>query len=180
PRFDPGRGFEAALRLEPPPRVNPYQAPVDVRRSANREEREDAEIHDRARAPASLSPERIAELSDLIVFDYLVQNVDRWGGAFTNLRLAGEGGPLAFLDNGAGFWRGEQRLPLLERRVASLQRFRPETVQALRAFEPARFEACLDADPLAPVLDDRRRAGLRSRVDALLETIDALEARLGE
>jgi hypothetical protein len=180
PRFDPGRGFEKALRVEAPPRVNPYQAPIDVRRSANREERDDAEIHDRSRPVAELSPERVGELSDLVVFDYLVQNVDRWGGGFTNLRLAGSGGPLIFLDNGAGFWRGEQRLPLLERRLASLQRFRRETVAALRAFEPARFESCLDADPLAPVLDERRREGLRARARALLETIDALEARLGD
>jgi hypothetical protein len=180
PRFDPGRGFEMALRLDPPPRVNPYQAPIDVRRSANREERADAELHDRTRPLADLTAERVAELSDLIVFDYLVQNVDRWGGGFTNLRLAGRDGRLIFLDNGAGFWPGEQRLPLLERRLASLQRFRRETVLALRAFDADRFEACLDADPLAPVLDEKRRAGLRARVRAAVEAIDALESRLGE
>ncbi|NLY92885.1 MAG: hypothetical protein GXY23_02550 [Myxococcales bacterium] len=180
PRFDPGRGFERALRLEPPPRVNPYQAPIDVRRSANREERPDAEIHDPKRPEAALTEARIAELSDLVIFDYLVQNVDRWGGGFTNLRLLGEDGPLIFLDNGAGFWRGEQRLPLLERRLASLQRFRRETVEALRAFDAEAFERCLDADPLAPVLDEKRREGLRLRVRAVLDAIDALEARFGD
>ena len=132
------------------------------------------------RPEAALTEARIAELSDLVIFDYLVQNVDRWGGGFTNLRLLGEDGPLIFLDNGAGFWRGEQRLPLLERRLASLQRFRRETVEALRAFDAEAFERCLDADPLAPVLDEKRREGLRLRVRAVLDAIDALEARFGD
>lgn len=180
-RFDPGRGFERALRIEEPPRVNPYQAPIDVRRSANLEPNPDAEASDPRRPPAELSPERIRELSDLIVFDYLIQNVDRWGGGFTNLRLHGEGGKLIFLDNGAGFWVGEQRLPLLERRLNFLQRFRRETVEAIRETDPDRFFACIARDPLGDeLLSARLREGFRERVAALRAYIDSLEEKHGD
>ena len=37
--------------------------------------------------------------SDLLIFDYLVQNVDRWGGDFTNVRSRANDGPLVFLDS---------------------------------------------------------------------------------
>lgn len=181
PRFDPGRGFERSLRIEEPPRVNPYQAPIDVRRSANLEPNPDAEALDPSRPVAELGPERLRELSDLIVFDYLVQNVDRWGGRFTNLRLAGAGGRLIFLDNGAGFWPGEQRLPLLERRLHYLQRFRHETVRAIRGTDPERFFECIDGDLLGEqLLSDRQREGFRERVGALREYLAQLEAAHGD
>ena len=92
--------------------------------------------------PVATEPDqesRPAELSDLIVFDYLTQNVDRWGGDFTNLRIRGPGGPLIYLDNGAGFWLGEQRLGLMEARLKALQRFRRATVEAVRRLDVDAF-----------------------------------------
>ena len=52
--------------------------------------------------------DRGAELSDLVLFDYLIHNIDRWGGGFTNVRTRGEGGPLVFLDNAGGFGAGRE------------------------------------------------------------------------
>lgn len=181
PRFDPGRGFERLLRIDDPPRVNPYQAPIDVRRSANLEPNPNAEATDPSRPLASLSPERLRELSDLIVFDYLIQNVDRWGGRFTNLRLDGADGKLIFLDNGAGFWPGEQRLPLLERRLQYLQRFRRETVAAIRETDASKVFECINEDILGEhLLSARLREGLEARVLALREYIKTLEDAYGD
>ena len=41
--------------------------------------------------------------TDVVVFDYLTANTDRWGGDNANVLTRGRGGPLVFLDNGAGF-----------------------------------------------------------------------------
>jgi hypothetical protein len=116
----------------------------------------------------------------LIVFDYLTQNVDRWGGDFTNVRSRGEGGPLVYLDNGAGFWLGEQRLGLMEARLKAVQRFRRSTIEAVRNLDIARFSERLSADPLAPVLNQKQLDGLDQRRRALLEHVDAMIARFGE
>ena len=139
-------------------------------------------ITDPAR-PIAAAPdtrERPAELSDLIVFDYLTQNVDRWGGDFTNVRSLGPGGPLIYLDNGAGFWLGEQRLGLMEARLKALQRFRRSTIEAVRRLDIERFGARLGADPLAPVLNEKQLDGLAQRRRAVLQHVDAMVARFGE
>ena len=114
------------------------------------------------------------------MFDYLTQNVDRWGGDFTNVRSRGASGPLIYMDNGAGFWLGEQRLGLMEARLKALQRFRRSTIEAVRALDIERFKALLASDPLAPVLNEKQLDGLRQRRDAVLEHVDAMLARFGE
>jgi hypothetical protein len=124
--------------------------------------------------------ERPAELSDLIIFDYLTQNVDRWGGDFTNVRSRGPRGPLIYMDNGAGFWLGQQRLGLMEARLRALQRFRRSTIEAVRKLDIERFSTHLQADPLAPVLNEKQLDGLAQRRRAVLEHVDAMVARFGE
>ncbi|MGB8332042.1 MAG: hypothetical protein WCE62_18085, partial [Polyangiales bacterium] len=112
--------------------------------------------------------------------DYLTQNVDRWGGDFTNVRSRGPGGPLIYLDNGAGFWLGDQRLGLMEARLKALQRFRRSTIEAVRELEIPRFEARLREDPLAPVLNAKQLQGLAQRRRAVLDHVNAMIARFGE
>jgi hypothetical protein len=123
---------------------------------------------------------RPAELSDLIVFDYLTQNVDRWGGDFTNVRSRGLGGPLIYMDNGAGFWLGEQRLGLMEARLKALQRFRRSTIDAVRKLDVDRFSVRLQGDPLAPVLNEKQLDGLAQRRRAVIEHVDTMVTRFGE
>lgn len=80
--------------------------------------------------PQPESPGQLGALSDLLVFDYLIANLDRWSSDRTNLRRRGIGGELIFLDNAASFW--ERTPPLMERRLMPLERFRRQTVSALR------------------------------------------------
>jgi hypothetical protein len=161
--------------------VTPFQRPVDYRADLNR--RPGIREATDPSWPIAQAPDtegRPAELSDLIVFDYLTQNVDRWGGDFTNVRSRGPAGPLIYLDNGAGFWLGEQRLGLMEARLKALQRFRRATIEAVRAFDIDRFTARLQDDPLAPVLNEKQLDGLAQRCRAVLEHVDAMVARFGE
>ncbi len=180
-RIRVGRNWERWLRVQSSLPITPYQRPVDYRADLNRRSGI-REATDPSR-PIAKTPDiaqRPAELSDLIVFDYLTQNVDRWGGDFTNLRSRGEGGPLIYLDNGAGFWPGEQRLGLMEARLRALQRFRRSTIEAVRKLDIAAFSARLRGDPLAPVLNEKQLEGLAERRRAVLEHVNAMVARFGE
>jgi len=176
-----GRKWERWVRVQTSLPVTPYQRPVDYRADLNRRPGvREATDPSRAIAQAPDTDERPAELSDLIIFDYLTQNVDRWGGDFTNVRSRGPGGPLIYMDNGAGFWLGEQRLGLMEARLKALQRFRRSTVEAVRNLDIERFSARLQGDPLAPVLNEKQLDGLAQRRRAVLEHVDAMVARFGE
>ena len=180
-RIRMGRKWERWVRVQTSLPVTPYQRPVDYRADLNRRPGvREATDPSRPIAHAPDTEERPAELSDLIVFDYLTQNVDRWGGDFTNVRSREPGGPLIYLDNGAGFWLGEQRLGLMEARLKALQRFRRSTVEAVRRLDVERFSARLQGDPLAPVLNEKQLDGLAQRRRAVLRHVDAMVARFGE
>ena len=176
-----GRKWERWVRVQKSLPITPYQRPVDYRADLNRRPGvREATDPNRPIAQAPDTEERPAELSDLILFDYLTQNVDRWGGDFTNVRSRGASGPLIYMDNGAGFWLGEQRLGLMEARLKAVQRFRRSSIEAVRALDIQRFAAHLASDPLAPVLNEKQLDGLRQRRDAVLEHVDAMVARFGE
>lgn len=172
-------GWQAWLRVDSTvPSVSPFQRPGAYRRAAAegtggaRDEIEEVPEPDR--------PERPAELSDIIVFDYLTNNTDRWGGNNTNLRTLGEGGELMFLDNAAGFVLRRARVPIMDRRLAEVQRFRRRTVEALRQLDVERLQARLEADPLSPVLDDTQLENLETRRAHVVAYVDSLVERFGE
>ncbi|MEM7435298.1 MAG: hypothetical protein AAF436_09120 [Myxococcota bacterium] len=176
-----GRQWERWVRVQPTLPITPYQRPVDYRADLNgRSGTREATDPDRPLAGPPPNAERAAELSDLIVFDYLTQNVDRWGGGFTNVRTRDEGGPLIYLDNGAGFWLGQQRLGLMESRLKALQKFRRSTIEAVRNLDIEAFAARLAGDPLAPILNEKQLDGLRKRQRAFLAHVDRMIARFGE
>lgn len=176
-----GRTWERWVRVQKTLPITPYQRPVDYRADLKRRPGiREATDPSRPVANEPDTEDRPAELSDLIIFDYLTQNVDRWGGDFTNVRSRGKGGPLIYLDNGAGFWLGEQRLGLMEARLKALQRFRRSTIEAVRRLDIERFSKRLEGDPLAPVLNDKQLDGLAQRRQAVLDHVDSMLARFGE
>lgn len=168
----PGTGWERWVRVQGALRVTPYQRPVHWSRNRVADDGPPAGEPD--------TDDRAAELSDLILFDYLTTNVDRWGGAFTNVRTRGAGGPLIYLDNGAGFTAGPTaRIPLMDARLHALSRFRRSTVDQIRALDLARLEARMARDPLAPILSPRHFEQLEERRAYLLEHVAAMERRFG-
>ncbi len=181
-RLDPwplGRGWERFLRFDGGIDMTPYQRPADYRSRINGESSlEETELGTYADAPEELTVEERAQLSDLILFDYLISNVDRWGGEYTNVRRLGSE-RLVFLDNGAGFWPSAH-LGLMNARLAELQRFRRRTYEALQRFDMDDFRARLATDPLHPVLDERQLTGLASRIQEAIAHIDRLRERHGD
>jgi hypothetical protein len=182
-------GWERWLRVEhwPSSAVSPYQRPALwqrdqalIRRLGPEWRNEETKARLRAARPEPVRPERPAELSDLIVFDYLTRNLDRWGGENANVLIRGAAGPLVFLDNGAGFEPGAWRPDLCEARLNVLQRFRRRTIAAVRALDLKRFEARLATEAVTPVLHRPQLLGLATRQKALLQRVADLEAAHGE
>jgi hypothetical protein len=173
----PPVGWEDWVRLDGALAVSPYQRPRDWSRDNDRPEAFEVP----AVVAAADTAERPSELSDMILFDYLTTNVDRWGGNFTNVRTRGPGGPLIYLDNGAGFTAGPSpRIPLTDARLHALQRFRRETVERIRALDRGRLERRMNEDPLAPFFTERQWEHLEARRQHLLEYVDELARERGD
>ena len=165
-------GWEGWLRIdELVPRVTPYQPADDYRRGV--------EIAPPEELPEPDLPARPAELSDLIVFDYLIHNGDRWGTSNVNVRTLGPGGPLMFLDNAAGFAMRRPRVGQMDARLEHVQRFRRSTIDAIRAFDVERYRKRLGEEALGPILDDVLVRHLMARRAHLLAHVDALVAQHG-
>jgi hypothetical protein len=169
------RGWERWARIDPLLGITPFQS-ARAWRAARAGDRA-PEPED---APELDTAERAAELSDLVIFDFLVHNLDRWSASSTNVRTRGPGGPLIFLDQGAGFSARRARLTLSDQRLETIQRFRRATFEAIRALDPSAYARDLDRDPLAPILTPEQLAHLGERRSAAIEHIEALVASRGE
>ena len=129
----------------------------------------------------ALPEERALEWSDLVLFDYLIDNTDRWSGG--NVLALGDGGPLIFLDNAAGFMRKVGAEPE-KSPVAKVCRFRKQTVATLRAASDGKLGELLGAslagDPLGSALTPGQLREVDRRVGLLLEHVDRCIATHGE
>ncbi len=172
-------GWESWLRVDgTAPAVTPFQRPPQYQRALARAR--EHEVPALEPMPEPDREERPAELSDMLVFDYLTQNLDRWGGHNTNVRTVGSEGPLMYLDNAAAFTLRGPHVPMGDRRLEQVQRFRRSTIDAVRALDVDHFAARLQADPLAPSLDARQLRNLETRRQRLLAYVDQLVEEHGE
>lgn len=177
-----GMGWEAWARFAPAPLISPFQrARRYVALASGQTPIADADGDTPRAAATPDTAERAAELSDLVLFDYLTENIDRWGGDYTNVRTRGAGGPLVFLDNAAGFIRSPEASPgFMDTRLHTIQRFRRGTVEAIRALAIDSLRARIEADACAPILSDALYAQLETRRATLLAHVDRMIAQHGE
>jgi hypothetical protein len=130
-----------------------------------------------------------ADLSSLLVFDFLNDNVDRWSGG-NILRQRTQPGdspaPMLYMDNGASFSALNDGLGARpddqRRRLESVGKFSRSLIDRLRGLTADNVRDAMAADPLGPCLSDAqiravlvRRDRVIARVDALLQTHDATE-----
>ena len=182
-------GWERWIRVKfwPSTAITPFQRPSawkyeldQVRRKGNEYRTKEERLCRRNLKPEPDKDDRPAELSDLIVFDYLTRNIDRWGGENGNVLVRSDTRALVFLDNGAGFEPGDAQPTLMDARLHVLQRFRRRTIEAIRAFDMKRFEERLAKEPVTPVLNRAQLNGLEQRRKVLLEWVAEMEAEHGE
>lgn len=130
---------------------------------------------------------KLGERSDLVVFDFLVDNPDRYSGG--NILRLGNGGPLVFLDQGAAFGKKRLEQGLTTRdRLEKVCRFRGATLAALRRVGAgaktgerlgAVLAKSLGRDALAPVLDAAQIAGIDERAAAVEAHVRGCSAKVG-
>lgn len=179
-------GWEDWIRSEPldPFSVSPFQpAAAYTRALAERKKPHNggtASAVDTRTPPTPARPELPAELSDVIVFDYLTGNAERFAEGNANLLTLGEHGSLICLDNGSAFAVTPPRRSLLDAQLATLSKFRRRTIDALRALDSEALRATLAADPLGPILDAAAWRGLEARRTAVLDHVARQEKRFGD
>jgi hypothetical protein len=164
-------GWERWLRYEPLSGASPFQPVPEWKEAQRTASREDP-------GPPR-NPRRPPELSDLVVFDYLIGNMDRWGGDFTNVRTLGADGPLVFIDNANGFHRGGRKR-YLDAQVEAVHKFRESTLAAVERFDATDLERRLEREPLSPILDDEALRGFEARRNHLLSHVRDTQARFGK
>ncbi len=130
---------------------------------------------------------KVTEWSDLVVFDFLIDNPDRYSGG--NVLRLGQGGALVFLDQGAAFGknRREQKLTTMDR-LEKVCRFRKAVLESVAALGKASkkgeslgelLQKSLLKDPLSPVLNEAQIAGVTERMVGLSEHIRKCKSKVG-
>ena len=152
--------------LEPVPGVERYAQLLDITRPL---------------LPADVS--LAAELSALLLFDFLEDNVDRWsGGNILRPRAApGEpSAPMLFMDNGASFSAlngGLGARPSDQAaRLDHVQRFSPSLLRSLRSLTAASLQSAVAEDALGPSLSEAQIQAVLTRRDRIVAHVDEVAA----
>ncbi|RMH44815.1 MAG: hypothetical protein D6689_01480 [Deltaproteobacteria bacterium] len=121
----------------------------------------------------------VAQISDMVVFDFLINNLDRWSGG--NVRSSPDGSFLYYMDNTLSFGRQPAGAEKVRSYLMKVQKFSRSLVAALRALDEEAVRAALadDPGPFHELLDDSEVAALMARRDYALRYIDDLIARHG-
>lgn len=121
------------------------------------------------------------DVSNMVAFDCLIGNWDRWSGG--NVKSNADGTRLYIRDHDGAFpgrLSEELQRRILDR-LTPVERFSKSFVQRLRQLTRASFEAELAHDPDGTSLvDNRQLNGMLDRREAVLSHIDALIAEHGE
>jgi hypothetical protein len=136
------------------------------------------------RAGATL-PERdrgmVTQIADMVLFDFLIDNLDRWSGS--NTKASPDGKTLYFMDNTMSFSVNREGHEKSKQYLRRCQTFSRRLVARLRVLDETQIREALApvADgPLASLLTGNEIAALLGRRDAALAYIDDLIGQHGE
>jgi hypothetical protein len=121
----------------------------------------------------------LTQMADMIVFDYLINNVDRWSGSNTK---GSPDGKLYFMDNAYSFGNvrdGHDRNYLFLNRTQKVSR---RLIEAVRSLDEATLRRAVlnDSAPYDRLLGEKEIRGVMHRRQKLLEYVDELVALFGE
>jgi hypothetical protein len=127
------------------------------------------------------------DLSALLLFDFVNDNIDRWsGGNILRQRSTAQNPtpPMLFMDNGAAFTIGRDNLGARpadqSQRLARVTRVSRSLVARLRAMNAESLGREMRLDPLGSPVGDNGLAAILARRDRLVQHVDALIAARGE
>ncbi len=117
----------------------------------------------------------VSQISDMVLFDFLIDNIDRWSGG--NARTSVDGKILYFMDNTLSFTRNKQahsRTNTYLRRVKVFSRRLVESVRALTRDQLINALSSAEDGALAPLLSDEEIDAVMERRDVAIAYIDEL------
>lgn len=123
--------------------------------------------------PEKVEP-MVAQVSDMVVFDYLINNSDRWSGG--NVKASRDNKILYFMDNTMSFGdrpRGHSKVRIYLERS---QKFSRRLVSRLRHLRESEIRAALTdgIEPFDYLLGDDEVAAMLARRDRIIDYIDGL------
>ena len=121
----------------------------------------------------------VAQISEMLVFDFLINNADRWSGR--NAQASGDGRTLYFMDNTLSFGREPDGHGKVRRYLTRSQKFSRSLIRNVRDLDEARLRDALDGDrgPYEELLTAEEIEAVMHRRDWLLGYVDDLIATHG-
>ena len=122
----------------------------------------------------------LGQISTVLLFDYLINNLDRWSGG--NVLASSNGAVLYFMDNTMAFRPQPRAHSKVRSYLRRCQKFSRSLVVKLRALEVEKLREVLAGDlgPFPELLTEPEITGVMARRDSALQYIDQLIARHGE
>lgn len=117
----------------------------------------------------------VSQISDMVLFDFLIDNSDRWSGG--NARTSPDGKILYFMDNTLAFTRNKQAHSRTSTYLKRVKLFSKQLVENVRRFSREDLVAALssaDDAALAPLLSEEEIDAVMARRDLAVAYIDEL------
>jgi hypothetical protein len=124
--------------------------------------------------------ELVAQISDMVLYDFLIDNSDRWSGG--NARTSTDGRTLYFMDNTLAFSRNKRAHTRTSTYLHRVQVFSKRLVERVRQFTRQDVVDALSSSEdaaLAPLLSDAEIDALMARRDAAVAYLDEILAAHG-
>lgn len=121
----------------------------------------------------------VAQVSDMVLFDYFINNSDRWSGG--NARVSEDGRLLYFMDNTLAFGISPTGHSKTRTYLERCQKFSRSLVERLRRIDEDTVRTLVteDIEPFDVLLQDQEIQALMSRREHAIDYIDALVAEFG-
>jgi hypothetical protein len=121
----------------------------------------------------------LPQLSNMVVFDYLINNRDRWSGA--NCKASADQRTLYFMDHTLAFGAMLDDDQRLQTTLEHVQKFSRSLLRHVRQLEPADLRAAMTTHtaPYPRLLTDTEIDGVLQRRDVLLTYVDGLVSEHG-
>ena len=134
-------------------------------------------------AGVNIAPESaplVAQVSDLVLFDFIINNSDRWSGG--NLKSTQKGRILVFLDNTLSFGGDPNGHTRVRTYLFRSQKFSRRLIERLRQLDQGQLEEALtsDIDPFPHLLERNEIRAILKRRDYAIRYVEELVQQHGE
>ena len=122
----------------------------------------------------------VVQLSNVTVFDFLIDNLDRWSGG--NANTTEDGSVLYYMDNTMAFSLEPKGARKSHGHLERVEKFSRRLIGRLRALDETSVKQVLagEVGPYEHLLTDAEIAAMLARRDVLLTYVDGLIAKHGE